>query len=89
MSQDELYRLTGSRVVSPSHTSGINDDNIKDAFQKQLDLSEVRKTELQNVEKCLQDVKKENTRLKEKVSDLEQDLRKLIQEKEELLTRFD
>lgn len=72
-----------------SHNSSMDDNDLKETSSKQTTVSQNQGNELKNLEKCLQDVKKENSKSKEKIAALEGDLRKVIQEKEELLTRFE
>lgn len=72
-----------------SHNSSMDDNELKETASKQTTVSQNQGNELKNLEKCLQDVKKENSKSKEKIAALEGDLRKVIQEKEELLTRFE
>lgn len=72
-----------------SHNSSMDDNDLKETASKQTTASQNQGNELKNLEKCLQDVKKENSKSKEKIAALEGDLRKVIQEKEELLTRFE
>lgn len=67
----------------------MDDNDLKETASKQTTVSQNQGNELKNLEKCLQDVKKENSKSKEKIAALEGDLRKVIQEKEELLTRFE
>lgn len=86
--KDEIYRLTGRRVTMSSHNSSMDDNDLKETSSKQTTVSQNQGNELKNLEKCLQDVKKENSKSKEKIAALEGDLRKVIQEKEELLTRL-
>lgn len=86
--KDEIYRLTGRRVTMSSYTSSMDDSDLKENVSKQTTVTQNQGNELKNLEKCLQDVKKENSKSKEKIAALEGDLRKEIQEKEELLTRL-
>lgn len=72
-----------------SYTSSMDDSDLKENVSKQTTVTQNQGNELKNLEKCLQDVKKENSKSKEKIAALEGDLRKEIQEKEELLTRFE
>lgn len=72
-----------------SHSSSMDDSDLKETASKQTTVSQNQGNELKNLEKCLQDIKKENSKSKEKIAALEGDLRKVIQEKEELLTRFE
>lgn len=86
--KDEIYRLTGRRVTLSSHSSSLDDSDMKESVSKQTTMNQSQGKELMNLEKCLQDIKKENSKSKEKIAALEEDLRKVIQEKEELLTRL-
>lgn len=70
-------------------TSVTSESELKEALNKQTIVSENKSRELNNLDAYVKDVKKENSHFKEKIAALEVDLRRVLREKEELLTRFD
>ncbi|XP_061163881.1 uncharacterized protein LOC133173019 [Saccostrea echinata] len=85
--KDEIHRLTGIRINTAAPSPGTRQNDMKQTPFKQMVVNDTRSKEL-NMEKSVQDTKKENIHLREKMAGLEEDLRKVIQEKEELLTRL-